>query len=431
MENKIDYNSKTYKRTRSAYLWECMVEYLGTLLITDSFLAKLLSRLGIDDATIGVISSFISLAFIVQLLTIPLNQVKISSKKIVIFFVTISQLLYFSLYIIPFTPISDKVKKQYAMLAILIGYFFIYLVINIYYRWANSFVEPTKRASFSAKKETISLICGMVFILITSYVFNKYENAGNMDKGFVFLAVVMFIIVVINFILYCCIHKEIELPSVTKEKKTYSDIFKNTLGNSQFRKIVVQGALVQMSTYFVVGFVGTLKIKELGLSIFAVQIINISGQCLRAIFSFPLGRYSDKYSFAKGIRLGLFILMIANIFMIFTNKSHWYFIVIYTLLYNLSTGGTSQNAYNITYNFVDINYITEAMSIKYSICGILGFCSSLIAGRIVNFIQANGNMIFGINVLGQQILGIAGTLIALIGIIYTQIVIVPMKRKIQ
>ena len=76
------YSSKDYKRSRNAYVAECTFEYFVSLLVTDAFLAKLLTTMGISDAMIGVISSFITIAFVFQLMSVFLLRLKMSTKKL-------------------------------------------------------------------------------------------------------------------------------------------------------------------------------------------------------------------------------------------------------------------------------------------------------------------------------------------------------------
>ena len=92
--NQIDYNSPEYKRSRTAYIAQSTFEYFISLLVADAFLAKLLTSIGLSDAVVGIVSSFISVAFVIQLASIPLVRTKISTKKLVITFDTLSQLLY-------------------------------------------------------------------------------------------------------------------------------------------------------------------------------------------------------------------------------------------------------------------------------------------------------------------------------------------------
>ena len=64
------FDSPSYKRSRVAYHIQCVTEYLVTLLVADAFLAKLLKQIGLSDSSIGIVSSLMSLAFLVQLCTI-------------------------------------------------------------------------------------------------------------------------------------------------------------------------------------------------------------------------------------------------------------------------------------------------------------------------------------------------------------------------
>ena len=69
---------------------QCAFEYFISLLVTDAFLAKLLAYIGISDSLIGIISSFISMAFVIQLMSIFLMRLKVSTKKLVMIFDTLS-----------------------------------------------------------------------------------------------------------------------------------------------------------------------------------------------------------------------------------------------------------------------------------------------------------------------------------------------------
>ena len=55
--------AKDYRRSRGAYHLECAFEYFVSLLVTDSFLALLLTHIGLSESTIGVLSSLISLLY--------------------------------------------------------------------------------------------------------------------------------------------------------------------------------------------------------------------------------------------------------------------------------------------------------------------------------------------------------------------------------
>ena len=155
------YDSKEYKRSRIAYTMQATFEYLITIFISDAFLAKLLTSIGISDSVIGIISSIITIAFLFQLLAIFLVDKIKRNKQAALIFTTSSQLFFMVLYLIPFFSISKSAKTTMAVFLILGAYLCQYLIASILFKWANSFVAPYKRAQFSATKEMISLATGM------------------------------------------------------------------------------------------------------------------------------------------------------------------------------------------------------------------------------------------------------------------------------
>ncbi len=424
------FNSPEYKRSRAAYITQCTVEYFVSLLVTDAFLAKLLTYAGISDSLIGIISSFISLAFVMQIMSIFVVRARVSTKKLVIGFDTVSIFFFMLLYIVPFMPLSDLQKTAVIILSILFAYAAKYLIYSICYKWANSFVDPTKRATYSATKEIISLVSGIFFTTITGYVIDRYESLGNIEGAFLFIAISMLILNICNFICLLNIKKE-SVSEHKADRVPFTDVVKHTLGNRNFRSVIVLTALWDIARYFSIGFMGVFKTNDLLISVFTVQLINMVANVIRIFVSKPFGRYSDKYSYAKGFKLALCVAAGAFFINIFTTNSTWFLIILYTVLYNASVAGTNQNSFNIAYSYVDAAYISQAMAFKNCIGGVLGFGASLMAGVILNAVKANGNCIFGVHIYGQQILSAISFVIAVIAIIYTKKVVEKQKVMIQ
>lgn len=180
MDMDIDiFESATYKRSRYAYSAQCTFEYLISLLILDAFLAKLLTYIEINDALIGIISSFVSFAFLFQLLSIELiNRIK-NVKGTVVFFDCLSQVLCICMYFVPFIDADICIKTSLVIVAIILVYFSKYIVSSILFNWANSYVEPHSRGIFSAVKEMISLFSGMIFSIVVGFIVDKYESLGG------------------------------------------------------------------------------------------------------------------------------------------------------------------------------------------------------------------------------------------------------------
>ena len=426
-DNNEIFNSAEYKRSRKAYAAQCTFEYFVSLLVADAFLAKLLSSMGIRDSLIGIISSFISLAFIFQLLSLFVTSFPINRKRTVISFNIVSQLMFCSLYVIPFLPLGKELKTVLVILGVLIAYAGQYVAAPILYQWANSYVAPVHRAEYSAVKEMISLVSGIVFGSALGYVIDRYEGLGNINGAFLFIASAMLITAALNLASLMLIKGD----GKKQEGASLDGVIKEILGNRKFRKLVVMTILWDCARYFSIGFMGVFKTKDLLLSVFAVQIINISGQIARMFLSVPFGIYSDKKGYAKGFELAAFIAAIGFLINIFITKNLWFLIILQTLCYNVSLAGTNQNSFNITYNYINPKYISQAMAIKNSIGGICGFVSALIAGKIVSHIREAGNSLLGFSVLPQQVLSVISFVLAMAVVLYIKLEIEKEKIKLQ
>ena len=407
---------------------QCTFEYLLSLLVTDAFLTKLLTHLGLDDTTIGIISSFISLAFVIQIFALFLYKLKANAKTTVMWFYPVSRFIFSSLYIIPFLPIGSATAKVIVMCLILVAYSCKYLVLNVLYKWANSYVDANKRASYSATKEMISLASGIIFTAVVGYVFDELEASGNIEGGFIMIAVLAFIISVSDIVCLLFIKKEDEIL-VKQSNKSFKDIMTNTVGNKNFRSVIIFTIIYSCATHMTTGFLGTFKVKDLAISVFIIQLINIAGNLTRIGVSKPFGRFSDKHSFASGMSVALCVMLAGFVCIIFTTPKTWWLMAAYAILHAVSIAGLNQNSFNISYSYVNSDYITEAMAIKSCISGLCGFFASLVGSAILNYIQGNGNTIFGIHVYAQQVL--AGITSILILIALAIMVFVIGKQKVM
>ena len=254
----MDYNSKEYKRSRAAYAAQCTFEYFISILVADAFLAKLLSNIGISDAMVGIISSFITIAFMFQLLSIYVAKKIVNTKKTVIVVQTVYMLLKAGIFLIPFLPFSTEVKTVLGMAAIMLAYIGNYTAASILYRWANSYVSPDSRGRYSAVKEMISLFTGIIFTLVMGYIIDHYEAIGNIKGGFLFISISIFVLTVLNFISLMLIKNK--KRDAEKEKEvSFKEIVANTLKNKNFRNVIIMTVIWDVCRYMTVGFLEYLR----------------------------------------------------------------------------------------------------------------------------------------------------------------------------
>lgn len=416
------YESKEYIRSRKAYLFQALFEYLITLMVSNTFLSKLFISIGASDAVTGVVTSCTSLAFLMQLLLIFINDKIRNTKKTYLFFGTLSQFMLILVYLIPFLPAEQSLKVVLAITLFLVAYFMRMLVEPVLYRWANSYVSPNVLAEYSAKKEILSLIGGMIFSFAVGMIMDTFEADGKLIYGFLFIACTIFVNGTLNFICASAIKNE-EKKKETKKSGGLKEIMQYTLHNKKFRTAVTYVSIAQIGIFMTSGFLNTFKINELMMSLGVIEIINIAASSIRALISVRFGKYSDKYGFNNGIELGCIIMGFSFLLTVFCNKASWWLIVIFTIVYGIGNAGISSNGINIVFKCVPNDYFVPAMAISRSIVGVCGFLASLVGGFILSYVQNNGNCIFGISVYGQQVLSVVSVVILIGAVIYNRFVV--------
>ena len=186
---------------RNAFIVFSLLEYLVALLVTGAFLAAILKQVGVSDAVTGVVSSIISLSCVSQLFSGMLIKPGRSVRRTVVTLVAVNQLMFSSLYLIPFIPISQGVRTALFVFMILGAYFLENLAHPVKYDWFMGFVDPGERGRFTARKEIISLIGGMLFTFAMGRIVDHFNEIGRERTGFLLCGVTIAVIAVLCFAL--------------------------------------------------------------------------------------------------------------------------------------------------------------------------------------------------------------------------------------
>lgn len=432
MQETNMYEGSEYKRSRTAYMMQCAFEYFVAIVVGGSFLTKLLGYVGFSDGAIGIISSLISLTCVFQLLSMLVVQKISNTKKYSMTLQAVGRLLFMSLYLIPFLPFAKEYRGALIVAGIVLAYLCYYLATSVTFKWGNSFVDPRKRAEFSAVKEMISLILGMVVTLVVGYVMDVFEASGNLESGFIFCAVAILIFAICDLTCLLLIKNDIK-PKAKQEKEPMKVVLQNTIGKRGFRNIIILSTLYNIAVYFSVGFLSTYRLNahELAFSVATVELFNVIGSGVRFLISKPFGRYSDRKSFAKGIELGMILAAASFVLSVFTMPETRYLAVVQILLYHMASAGVGQNMLNITYNFVDMKYFVQASAIKNALGGLCGFGASLLGSALLTAMQTGGNQLLGIRIYGQQLLSLVTAVLIAVCILFNRKVVQKEKIKVQ
>ncbi len=395
----------TSRKSRAAYVAQCAAGYFITLLVSDAYLAKLLSHLGLDDALIGVVSSISALSCLFGLAAIPLFRRRISAKKTVILFQTLSGFLFLFTFLLPFLQVPRAVTVLSVFLCVGGGQFLLQVTSSAYFAWANAHVDSQHRARFSAVKEIVSLIGGIAFTTGMGFLFDRMEAAGNLRGAFLTIAGVMLFLNGLSFLFLCLIGAK-QTGGDPQNTRSIRRALGRLMKNRSFRNVLILNGLFTMGCYLTNGFLGTYKTADLGLSLGAVQLMNNAGDVLRLFLSIPFGTYSDRTSYARGYCLALTLAALSFLACGFASPSALWLMAVYTVLFRVSQAGISQNTLNMCYSYVPQEDLMNALVIRSALSGLLGFLSSLAGSRILTAVQSAGNTVLGLPMHGQQLLSL-------------------------
>lgn len=412
-----------YKKSRLFYIFEAAVEYFLATFVAGTYLAKMTTAIGISDSLTGIISAFVSLGFGFQIFALFLVR-KRPVKPLIITMNLLVQLAFSFLYVIPLLKIEKTVRTVIFICLFLVAE----VVKNVIYSpkmaWMMGMVDDSKRGSFTAKKETVSLLSGIVVSVTMGNLIDHLEAAGNQRGMFILGGITMFSLTVIHTILLLLIQEK-------PEKAVNEPIARHIQKSVTDRKLLVLIPLFvfwDIATYSTTPFYGTYQLNELGMNMTTVTLIAAIGSVVRAVVSIPMGKIADKYSFINSLNICFVLALFARAANLFAGAA---FYTIYAILQAAAMAGINSGIVNLVYDFVPRENRTGALAVKNTLVGFAGFFTTLAVSPLVAYIQKNGNkFLFFESIYAQQVLSAFSVVVITICIVYLNLVVKPAKPGI-
>jgi len=426
--------SKDEKRIRNnqlSYIIQAALEYFVSLLVSGAFLASILKNIGVSDAVTGVVTTLKSLAISVQFLAVLFIKPKSTTKRMVTTLHFINQIMFVTLYLIPYINVP-QIVKVIVFIVMFLGAEIIYNAAHPFkLSWLMSYVPDKKRGRFTANKEIISLIGGIAFSYAMGALIDHFDAMGNSEMGFVLSGVTIFVLCILHLVSLICVKEskeEINEQRTAEKTHTIRSVIKATLFNRNFSKIILLDILWHIGTGLTV-FLGTYQINELGFTLKYVAILTAMGSVSRILFSRAFGKFADKFSWAKMMMVCFVIGGISYLILTFTCPANGkIFYALYSIMHGIYMAGSNSGMMNIVFDYVHHEDRPYALGIKSAIGGLTGFLLSLVGAKVVSAVQANGNILFGRTIYAQQILAFITFLIFIFVALYIKMIIMKMKK---
>lgn len=419
----------TKKKNRIAYIIEAALEYFVSLLVTGAFLAALLKYMGISDAAVGILTSLSTLGFAAQAAALIITP-KGSPKKRVMYMHLANQLMFVFLYMIPFISIPTSVKTVLFAIMLLGGHVISNSIMPIKLNWLMSFVDDNRRGEFTANKEIISLVFGIIFSYIMGGVSDKFTEMGKSEIGFLICGGTLLALTILHFISIIAVKDVRDEAEITAENsRSIRETLKSTFSGGGFKKVMVIDILWHMGTGFSVSYFGTYQIKELGFSLTYVAVLNAIYSVVRVLFSRSFGKFADKYSWKTMMTLSFSIGAIGFLINSFAVPSNGKIVfTVYYIFYAIYLAGSNSGIMNLTFDYVEEKDRVCALGIKSAVGGAAGFIASLCGARVVTAVQGAGNTVLGYTLYAQQILSFITCLTFVIAAVFIKTKVKKVKK---
>lgn len=420
-----DISEKRLKRSRLMYIFEATLEYFIAILVAGSYLATLTKELGFSDSLTGILSAVISLGCLFQLLSLSFRRKRV--KTLVLIFSMVNQLLFMLLYVIPLTNFEKQTKIVLFVILIFLAYFLYNFVHPKKINWFMSLVEDQHRGRFTANKEIVSLITGMVFTFCMGAVVDHFAEAGRMRDAFVVSAIVIFVLMVLHSLsMVFAAEKEL----LQGPKKNFGETLHELVQNKNVRKVTIVFVLYYISNYISTPFYGTYQIGELGLNLKFVSAIAMCGSISRILVSKFWGRYADRKTFAVMIEKCFVFMAFSQLCVIFavpaTGKIMF---VAYQILHGIALGGINSALINLIFDYVPTEKRADSLAITQAFAGLTGFVTTLCISPLVSYIQSCGNTIFGLPVYAQQLVSLMALAVTVFTVFFIRHVFIQNTKR--
>jgi hypothetical protein len=416
---KLDSEKKDiYKSSRFCYILEAAVEYFISILVGTTYLAKLTSSIGISDGVTGILSAFLSLGCGFQILALFLSGGG-SKKRLITWMSLINQLLFTFLYVVPLFDISKNAKTVIFVVLLVAAYFLKNLVSAPKTAWMMGLVDDSVRGRFTAKKEIVSLISGMIVQIVMGRVIDTFEEQGNLRGAFIVSTIVL-IVFTFTHVTLLILTKEKKDPTVVGKISALEQL-RGAITDKNLHALIPLFILWNVANYITAPFYGTYQLKDLGFSMTFVGILSIIYAVVRSLVSPTFGKIADKYSFVTMMKICFGIKILAFVCNMIAGQA---FYTAYYVLTAIAMAGINGGMLNIIYDYIPHTRRTGALAICNSISGVLGFFATLAAKPLVDYIQSQGNkFLFFEHIYAQQILSFLAACIVFVVILYLHFVV--------
>ena len=402
------YSTRPYKRGRALVMAEAAVEYFIHLCVTTTFLTAILNEMKVGASLQGLIGAITSLACIAQLVAVFRVKKTYPCKRWVSLLNLVSQLLFTLLYLMPMSPLTPTLRLGCFIGLLLAAYLCQHYLTPSRVNWQMALIDDNKRGRFTAKKEIISLVGGMIFSQTAGILLDHFKARGDMRTCFLLFIAVITVLSLLHLVIMLMTVEPV--PEKKPPVKSFGEILAIVRGSRDLRRVILFDTFYAISCisihYYTVYLTNTW-----GCTYTYITAVSVGHACFRALVSPFLGRLADRRSWAYMLRICM--LVMAGGYLIFAAASAstvlWLY-PLFSLCYAFSMGGSNAGRTNLCLDYVTREDRRYILGIQSSISGVVSFLCTIPVSLFVDWLERRGNTLFGQTVYPQQVLFVLSSL---------------------
>ena len=413
-----------YRASRLLYIIEAALEYFISIAVGTVYLANITKQIGISASVTGILTAFVTLGCGFQVIALFIAHKRPVKRWVTVFHV-ISQLLFSLMYFVPLLPISKIGQTALLVASLLLAHILHNAINSPKINWYMSLVDEHKRGRFTANKEIVSLLGGMVFSFVLGQVMDSFSESGKINTGFIVCGVLLLFLTGLHTLTLVFSKEKPSQGAKRFNLKEALTLFKN----KTVLKIVFVFILWNIASCITTSYMGAYQVYDLGFTTGFSSLVIMIGSLARAVISRPFGKFADKFSFCKMLYIcfGIEALAFASAAFI-TPGNGRYMYIIYYILYCIGCAGVNSSIINLIYDYVDFDNRTGALAMVNAASGFAGFFATLAISPLVDYIQSNNNEIFGIGIYAQQLTAAISAVVVVSILVYLVFVISKLKK---
>ena len=424
----IPENKQEFKMSRIYFTIDGATANSIIQLVGGTFIAALMTTLGISDSANGMISAIAVLACCIQPISSAVTANLKKYKFFVCFTAIVHRLLFAYIFFIPLHNMASNYKIILFVACFLLGHVFLQVGIPAASDWIASLVPQKLRGKYFGIRDLIGVFFMSLSMIIAAITLDYYKNSNNLLTGFLVIGGIVFILAVINIIALSKVkepkiaytnetgkemHGRLAKSMKTKEKNNFWADVKGAVTHKKYKKVIFLFVIWQSLLYLSMPYNAIYYIKELNLPYTFITAIVFGANMIRMAATPIWAKFGDKRGMAKTLKYAYGCMFLCNLLLAFTLPHNAY------LLYPISMviGSLGWAFIGVGLLGVQLDYIPHDkrisyMSINAAISGLTGFLASYAGGKILSYIQNNPLIIGNQNIYAQQVLNIMSCIIA-------------------